>query len=69
MANFRPSIDVNTITERGSAAAACDKFNAISAAHLQTEAVEAEKKTIYQCVIIKISIIKRDFVRFVNVVA
>lgn len=70
-ANFRPSIDVNTITERGSAAA-CDKFNVIAAPHLQTEAVgyspQQKKKNIYQRVIIEISIIKRDFDRDVNVV-
>lgn len=69
MANFRLSIDVNTITERGSAAA-CDKFNVIAAPHLQTEAVatvHGREENIYQSVIImKISIIKRNFDRDAN---
>ena len=42
------NIDVNTISERGSAAA-CDKFNVIAAAHLQSEAgeVQEERRTKY----------------------
>lgn len=73
MANFRLSIDVNTITRRGSAAA-CDKFNVIAAPHLQTEAREAKKRKrkkkiiIYLYLKMKISIIKKCFGRYVNVV-
>lgn len=53
LADFRPGINVNTISARG-AAVACDKYNAIVAAPLQAV---GSRKLFIRLVLIKISLI------------